>query len=172
MLVFGGIIVAPEFLSYFNDPSPSMQGFVVSVYDLGCFGGALLTLIVGEKLGRKRMLMIFTCIMALGILVQTVSQSMTMMVWGRLIAGIGNGGNTATAPVWHVETSHQSAKGKAVVKEMAVNVLGFVISNIITLAFSGLMTEAQWRLYVAQPILSRWNCTDILQNVSARLVYN
>lgn len=31
------------------------------------------------------------------------------------------------------------------VKEMAVNVLGFVISNIVTLAFSGLMTEAQWR---------------------------
>jgi len=41
----------------------------------------------------------------------------------------------------HVETSHPSAKGKAVVKEMAVNVLGFVLSNVststcaITLAF-------------------------------------
>lgn len=28
---------------------------------------------------------------------------------------------------------------------MAVNVLGFVISNFMTLAFSGLTTEAQWR---------------------------
>ena len=44
-----------------------------------------------------------------------------------------------------METSHQDAKGSAVVKEMAVNVLGFVISNFITLGFSGLMTEAQWR---------------------------
>jgi MFS family permease len=105
----------------------------------------LLTLLVGERLGRKGMLLVFTCIMGLGIIVQTVSHTMTQMVWGRIIAGIGNGGNTATAPVWHVETSHQSAKGKAVVKEMAVNVLGFVISNLITLAFSGLMTEAQWR---------------------------
>jgi MFS family permease len=70
---------------------------------------------------------------------------MNDMVIGRLVAGIGNGGNTATAPVWHVETSHHSAKGSAVVKEMAVNVLGFVLSNFITLAFSGLMTEAQWR---------------------------
>lgn len=49
--VFGGIIVGNDFLEYFNDPSPSLQGFVTSVYDLGCFGGALLTLIVGEKLG-------------------------------------------------------------------------------------------------------------------------
>ena len=44
-----------------------------------------------------------------------------------------------------METSHLSAKGSAVVKEMAVNVFGFVISNFITLAFSGFMTEAQWR---------------------------
>jgi len=66
-------------------------------------------------------------------------------VWGRFIAGIGNGGNTAAAPVWHVETSHQSQKGIAVVKEMSVNVLGFVISNFITLGCSGITTEAQWR---------------------------
>ena len=51
-------------------------------------------------------------------LVQTASGNMTTMVWGRLIAGVGNGGNTATAPVWHVETAHHSAKGSAVVKEM------------------------------------------------------
>lgn len=91
------------------------------------------------------MLLIFTCIMGAGIILQTASHNMTQMVYGRLLAGLGNGGNTATAPVWHVETSHQSAKGKAVVKEMAVNVLGFVISNAITLAFSGVSTEAQWR---------------------------
>ncbi|KAH9827786.1 transporter-domain-containing protein [Teratosphaeria destructans] len=143
--VFGGIIVGDDFLEYFDHPSPAAQGFVTSVYDLGCFFGALLTLLVGEKLGRKRMLILFTIIMGAGIIVQTACHNMTAMVWGRLIAGIGNGGNTATAPVWHVETSHQSAKGKAVVQEMAVNVLGFVMSNVITLAFSGLVTEAQWR---------------------------
>ncbi|KAK5136777.1 hypothetical protein LTR08_002073 [Meristemomyces frigidus] len=143
--VFGGIILGRDFLEYFDDPSPAMQGFLTSVYDLGCFGGAILALFVGERLGRKRMLIVFTVIMGVGILLQTASQNVTQMVWGRIIAGVGNGGNTATAPVWHVETSHQSAKGKAVVKEMAVNVLGFVLSNFVTLAFSGVMTEAQWR---------------------------
>lgn len=143
--VFGGIIVGQEFQEYFHNPSPSLTGFVTSVYDLGCFAGALLTLLVGEWLGRKRMLIIFTVIMTSGILVQTGAHSMTHLLWGRFVAGIGNGGNTATAPVWHVETSHDHAKGKAVVKEMVVNVSGFVISNIITLAFSRITTEAQWR---------------------------
>ena len=143
--VFGGIIVGDGFQEYFHEPSPSMTGFVTSIYDVGCFAGAVLTLFVGEPLGRKRMLIVFTIIMTAGIMLQTVAQNMQHLLWGRFIAGIGNGGNTATAPVWHVETSHPDAKGKAVVKEMVVNVMGFVISNIITLAFSGITTEAQWR---------------------------
>jgi MFS family permease len=139
--VFGGIIVGHEFQEYFRRPSLSPTGFVTSIYDLGCFAGALAALLVGEWLGQKRMLIDFTFIMAIVILIQTSASSINHFLWGRFIAGIGNGGNTATAPVWHVETSHQSAKGKAAAKEMVVNVLGFVVSNIITLAFSGLTTK-------------------------------
>jgi len=143
--VFGGIIVGQDFIEYFNHPSPAMQGFVTSVYDLGCFAGAIITLFIGERLGRRWTMLVFTVIMGAGIVFQTASHSMTQMIWGRFIAGIGNGGNTSAAPVWHVETSHQSQKGIAVVKEMSVNVLGFVISNFITLGCSGITTEAQWR---------------------------
>lgn len=35
--------------------------------------------------------------MAAGIVLQTASHTMTQMVWGRIIAGIGNGGNTAVS---------------------------------------------------------------------------
>lgn len=143
--VFGGIIVGQEFQEYFNHPSPARTGFVTNIYDLGCFAGAILTLAVGEWLGRKRMLIIFTLIMAGGISWQTGAHSMNDLLWGRFIAGIGNGGNTATAPVWHVETSHDHAKGQAVVKEMTVNVFGFVVSNLITLLFSRSKSEIQWR---------------------------
>ena len=143
--VFGGIIVGHGFNEYFHHPSPSLTGFVTSIYDLGCFAGAILTIFVGEWLGRKRMLIYFTIVMAAGILIQTAAHNMQHLLWGRFIAGVGNGGNTATAPVWHVETSHHTTKGQAVVKEMVVNVLGLVMSNIITLAFSRMTTEAQWR---------------------------
>lgn len=43
-----------------------MQGFVTSVYDLGCFGGAIITLFVGEKLGRRRTMLVFTVVMGAG----------------------------------------------------------------------------------------------------------
>ena len=150
-----------------------MTGFVTSVYDLGCFAGAAGTLFIGEKLGRKRMLVLGTIVMAMGIMVQTGATRMAHLLWGRFVAGLGNGANTATAPVWHVEASTQEEKGKAVVKEMVVNVLGLVASNVITLGCSRIGTEAQWRfplgiqlLYVALILLlvpllpesPRWLC--------------
>lgn len=78
--VFGGIIVGQDFIEYFNHPSPAMQGFVTSVYDLGCFVGAIVTLFVGEKLGRRWTMLLFTVIMGSGIIFQTASHNMTQMV--------------------------------------------------------------------------------------------
>lgn len=78
--VFGGIIVGQDFIEYFNHPSPAMQGFVTSVYDLGCFVGAIVTLFIGERLGRRWTMLVFTVIMGSGIIVQTASHNMTQMV--------------------------------------------------------------------------------------------
>ena len=47
-----------------------MQGFMTSVYDLGCFFGAIITLFVGERLGRRWTMLVFTVIMGSGIMLQ------------------------------------------------------------------------------------------------------
>jgi MFS family permease len=69
-----------DFIEYFNHPSPAMQGFVTSVYDLGCFFGAIITLFIGEKLGRRWTILVFTVVMGSGIVLQTASHNMTQMV--------------------------------------------------------------------------------------------
>lgn len=61
----------------------------------GRCAGADDSTVVGEKLGRKKMLIIFTIIMTAGIIFQTVATEMNHLIWGRLIAGIGNGGKLA-----------------------------------------------------------------------------
>jgi MFS family permease len=144
--ILGGIIVGAEFNRYFNHPSTFIIGWVTSVYDLGSLLGSLVTLGVGEWLGRKRMLLVFTAIMTIGIVIQTLAQSIVWLFLGRVIAGIGNGGNTATAPVWHMETTTAEFKSKAVTLDMTANVVGYVVSNIITLSFSHIGSDAQWRL--------------------------
>lgn len=67
----------------------------------------------------------------------------------RIIGGIGNGINTATAPVWQGETSKASWRGKLIVIEMILNIAGFSISNWVTYGFSFVGGSVAWRFPIA-----------------------
>ena len=67
----------------------------------------------------------------------------------RIIAGVGNGLNTATAPVWQSETSKASMRGKLVVVELVCNIGGFSLSNWMTYGFSFLTGPIVWRFPIA-----------------------
>ena len=68
----------------------TLQSFVVAVYELGCFCGALVNLKLGDKIGRRRTIMLGGCIMIIGAVLQTASVSYAMLVVARVITGIGN----------------------------------------------------------------------------------
>ena len=50
----------------------------------------------------------------------------------RVVAGIGNGMNTATAPVWASETSKTAYRGKTGMALMVINIGGLAISCWMT----------------------------------------
>jgi len=66
-----------------------------------------------------------------------------------IVAGIGNGINTATAPVWQGETSKASWRGKLVIIEMIMNIMGFSVSNWVTFGFSYTTGGIAWRIPLA-----------------------
>jgi MFS family permease len=74
--------------------------------------------------------------MSIGAIRQIASFGVPQMIVGRIIAGIGNGINTSTAPVWQGETSKASWRGKLIVIEMIMNIAGFSLSNWVTYGFS------------------------------------
>ena len=80
-------------------------------------------------LGRKKTILLGTTVMSIGAILQIVAYSTSQMIVGRIVAGIGNGLNTATAPVWQAETSQANWRGKLVVIEMILNIAGFSLSN-------------------------------------------
>jgi MFS family permease len=73
---------------------------VTAIYDIGCFFGAIIAFTVGDRLGRKKAILLGTAIMTVGAILQASSYSLPHMFVGRIIAGVGNGINTATAPIW------------------------------------------------------------------------
>ena len=51
--VFSGIVGNEDFLNTFNHPSPGLEGIIVSIYNLGCFTGCILSFIFCERTSRR-----------------------------------------------------------------------------------------------------------------------
>jgi MFS family permease len=113
--VFGNVIINENFLHTFGYPSANMQGVMTSIYNIGCFIGAMSTIWTGDILGRPRQIM-------LGSIIQTCSWTVASMMVGRIVAGLGTGMNTATAGVWQAETSKMNSRGKLVIIQMGKSI--------------------------------------------------
>ncbi len=128
--VFGGLLSNKPFLETFNHPNSTMQGQIVATYDIGCILGTLLSMAVGDKLGRRRCILLGCVILIVGGILQAASYSIAPMIVGRIIAGIGNGLNTIAIPIWQSETAKPSNRGKLIVLQLVTNIFGIVITNV------------------------------------------
>ncbi|KAL9635818.1 MAG: hypothetical protein Q9204_002476 [Flavoplaca sp. TL-2023a] len=147
--VFGGVVVTDDYLELMDLNRPSrtkLLGTITAIYDVGCFFGAIAAFSFGEMLGRKKTILLGTTIMSIGAILQIAAYGVPQMIVGRIVAGIGNGLNTATAPVWQAETSKAAWRGKLVVIEMILNIAGFSMSNWVTYGFSFAGGPVSWRM--------------------------
>jgi MFS family permease len=166
--VMGGILTMAPFMEQFpdmhsEDPSVSAavrknrsnyQGIAVSSYNLGCFFGAIITIFLGNKLGRRKMIMLGTTIMVLGAALQASAYSLEHFIIGRIITGLGNGGNTSTVPMWQSETCSAHKRGKLVMIEGALITLGITISYWVDYGmYFAQDTSACWRFPMAFQIV-------------------
>jgi len=74
----------------------TISGVAVASYNLGCFLGAVITIFIGNPLGRKKIIMLGTAIMVVGAILQASATTLPHFIVGRIITGIGNRGNTST----------------------------------------------------------------------------
>lgn len=132
-----------------GNPSTSLQGNMTSVYNLGCFLGALSTIWTGDILGRPRILLLGSTIIAVGGILQAASYSVAQIMVGRIVAGCGTGMNTATAGVWQAETSRMRSRGKLITIQMASCIFGVLVSNFLTLGLSFAPGAVAWRFPLA-----------------------
>jgi MFS family permease len=59
-----------------------MIGTVTALRDIGCFVGAILAVMIGDLLGRKKTILLGTCIMIIGAILQIVAFSVPVMIVG------------------------------------------------------------------------------------------
>ncbi|KAJ6112228.1 hypothetical protein N7523_008289 [Penicillium sp. IBT 18751x] len=173
--VFSGVVISKDFLQVHDLVGPTKTktlSTVTAIYDMGCFFGAIFAFTIGENLGRKKAILLGTTIMAVGTILQFTSFSLEQMFIGRIILGVGNGINTATAPVWQtgkflrlkfqknlmnksliivpfLETSQVKWRGKLVIIEMMMNIAGYCLVNWINYGLSFAGGAIAWRFPLA-----------------------
>ncbi|KAK4033252.1 general substrate transporter [Parachaetomium inaequale] len=130
--VMSGLLTGRAFTAQFPEidttagagGSASLQGTVVAIYEIGCFFGAIIALLIGEKIGRRKTIMLGCVILCLGGALQACAYGIPHMIVGRIVAGLGNGLNTSTIPVWHSELMQADKRGKGLSIELAINIFG------------------------------------------------
>lgn len=173
--VFGGILEHPLFQSTFRRPSPMIQGQIVSSYDLGCILGALMTVFVGDVIGRRKTISLGCMFVVLGGIIQSSSYSLPQMIVGRIVAGVGVGMNSVAVPMWQSETCKPEHRGKLIAIQLVLVIGGIALSNWMNLGFSYVTgSDVSWRfplafqsfialvataLVACMPESPRWLCT-------------
>ena len=67
-----------------------------AIYEIGCFFGAIIALLIGERIGRRWCIIAGCIILSIGAALQCSAYSIPHLIVGRIVAGVGNGLNTST----------------------------------------------------------------------------
>ncbi|PPQ77385.1 hypothetical protein CVT25_010967 [Psilocybe cyanescens] len=125
----------------------TLQSLLVAIYEIGCLIGALSNLWIGDRLGRRRTIVLGGVVMIIGAILQATSFSYAHMLVARVITGLGNGLNTSTVPAYHAECSPAARRGSLIMIEGSLITFGIMVS------FWAEGSSAQWRAPIAIQII-------------------
>ncbi|RDW78452.1 hexose carrier protein [Coleophoma crateriformis] len=157
--VMSGIITAVPFNTFFPETygNSVYQGFVTAIYEVGCLIGACFILTFGDRLGRRRSIMIGGIIMILGVIIQVTCsmghRQTVQFIIGRTITGIGNGINTSTIPTYQAECSRTTNRGLLICIEGGIIAFGTLIAYWLDYGASYGPDNLTWRFPIAFQIV-------------------
>ncbi len=104
-----GVLLADNFLKQMGEPGTFMQGFITSIYELGCMVGCLGSFLFSERYGRRAPIFVGTILIIVGAVIQTASYGQAQFMVGRVVSGLGTGLNTSIIPIWYAPSHPLSA---------------------------------------------------------------
>jgi len=150
-LLFGydtGVINGAQFyLTKYFALDPTMQGFVVGSALIGCFVGAILAGPVSIKIGRKNSLIVSAILFTISAwgsgLPGFLPESVSLLVFFRLIGGLGIGVASMNAPMYIAEIAPARKRGNLVTYYQLAVVIGFFIVFLATYFIGSNLTEIE-----------------------------
>ncbi|ORX43172.1 general substrate transporter [Hesseltinella vesiculosa] len=151
--VMSGVVASKLFLNTMGNPNSATVGLIVAIYEIGCMFGALSTGYIGDKLGRRKTIRYGCLILIIGAILQTAAVDLGMMIFARILTGVGNGMNTATIPVYQAELSPPKSRGAHVAFEASLLTVGVGIAYWLEFGLYFVDSEVSWRFPLAFQIV-------------------
>jgi sugar porter (SP) family MFS transporter len=146
--VIGGAL--PLIAADFDWNTPFLKGVITSALLLGAAFGAFLAGRLSDRLGRKRLILITAATFVVGIAGASLSPSAELLVFFRVIIGLGVGSASVTVPLYIGEIAPPGVRGALVSLNQLAITLGILISQLIAYF---LTTTGQWRTMVGLAII-------------------
>ncbi|MCP4180348.1 MAG: sugar porter family MFS transporter [bacterium] len=125
-------------------------GFIVGAV-LG--GGAFATLVAGflaDIFGRKKVIIWGTVFFLIGVVFTVIANSYLMLLWGRLIQGVGIGVVSMVIPLFITEVAPAKVRGRAISLFQLFLTLGISLAFVVDLAFT---PTGNWRAMFGMVII-------------------
>jgi MFS transporter, SP family, galactose:H+ symporter len=122
--------------------SPTIEEVVVSAVVFGAMIGAAMGGALADRFGRRVVLILTAATFALGVLGTALASTVTWLIVGRVVVGLGVGMVSMATPLYISEISPDNARGRLVSLFMLLGGSGSLIAFLVDYAFS---TFHSWR---------------------------
>ncbi|KAI0205104.1 general substrate transporter [Astrocystis sublimbata] len=146
-------IAFPEFVEYFNEPSATITGGIVSAFQGGAIAGTIFNMVFANKLGRRKIIFVASVISILGSALQSGAVNIPMLIVGRFIGGFAVGQLTSTIPMYASEIAKAKYRGSLSGLLQWMLSWGFLIAQWIGYGTSFTHSQFTWRFPLAFQII-------------------
>lgn len=151
-VVIGG--AKPFYEQFFQiAENPSLQGWAVSCALVGCVIGAVVSGILSDKYGRKKLLIVAAALFSISAIGTGLANAFTPFILYRIIGGVGIGLASTLSPVYIAEVSPAYLRGRLVTLNQLTIVIGILLAQIINWSIADAIPENA----STNQILNSWN---------------
>jgi len=130
-VVIGGAKLYYEPYFQISDDTPFLRGFAQSSALFGCLLGALVSGMLTDKFGRKRLLILSGGLFTVSALGTALAGNFTGFILYRIIGGIGIGLASNLSPMYIAEISPAESRGKFVSINQLTIVIGILAAQVV-----------------------------------------
>jgi sugar porter (SP) family MFS transporter len=128
-VVIGG--AKPFFESYFKLKDPALVGWANSCALIGCLAGALISVALSDRFGRKRLLILSALLFGITSIGNALSPTFALFIDWRILGGVAIGLASSLSPMYISEIAPPAMRGRLVSINQLTIVTGILFAQVI-----------------------------------------